>query len=623
MTWRDLYNTGMVKVNGQYVEGEVRLPNTGIKVESHSGASGSAEVDLSIPGSPTGLTAQGAFTHVVLQWTNVTGRDDISHTEVHRNSDDNLGTAVYIGQATGTLFSDPVDPGVTYYYWVRHVSDAGIAGTYNATNGVAASTAEDPAVLLATLQDSIDASTLTAELNTRLNKIETTESGLAQEVIDRAAAVLAESDARAAGDSAVAQSVSTLSTTVDGHTSTLSTHGSTLNGLSGQYTVKLDVNGNVAGYGLASGPAQADGTESEFTVLADKFSVLHPDATDPTSPKLAFTVHNGKTVMSGAYIQDATITSAKIASLSVDKIIGDTAAFVSANIENASIGSAKIAQTLQSDNYDATNGWFISKDGTFIVRKLQASGDIIGARVTGSVIEGGLFIGSTIITLPTEADIGSEPRFVAYTVGVGGSNTKNYSYTHSTEPSWSAYSPAIELDIASSAYTASGTESHADGYLVYTPYNRYLKNNVDPHITIDLDKTGGTLRTVYASGFRIQIGYLDKNGVFNSIRQFDAFTPSGNYKSGTWSINNSNFVGTLTLTGGTTTLYDNDGWPSGSLNYVSGMRVEGRITPMSFTKSAGRKVAFRWRTYINSGEHFSSSSFTGAATIVDDQSRYL
>lgn len=52
--------------------------------------------------------------------------------------------------------------------------------------------------------------------------------------------------------------------------------------------------------------------------------------------------------------------------LSVNLLVGDTANFVTANINDASITSAKIAQIIKSDNYDADNGWSINKDGTAV-----------------------------------------------------------------------------------------------------------------------------------------------------------------------------------------------------------------------------------------------------------------
>ena len=64
----------------------------------------------------------------------------------------------------------------------------------------------------------------------------------------------------------------------------------------------------------------------------------------------------------GSYIDPATFDDTYITDLAVEKIVGLDANFVSANINNAAITSAKIAGTIQSDNYTATTGWQILRD---------------------------------------------------------------------------------------------------------------------------------------------------------------------------------------------------------------------------------------------------------------------
>jgi hypothetical protein len=88
-------------------------------------------------------------------------------------------------------------------------------------------------------------------------------------------------------DSAISSATSTLSTTVGQHTTTLQTQATSLNGLSAQYTVKIDNNGYVTGYGLAS--AIVNGTPtSSFIINADRFAVVAPGI----APKVMFAVGN-------------------------------------------------------------------------------------------------------------------------------------------------------------------------------------------------------------------------------------------------------------------------------------------------------------------------------------------
>lgn len=76
--------------------------------------------------------------------------------------------------------------------------------------------------------------------------------------------------------SSVASSVTALQTTVGTHTTTLQTQASSIDGLLGQYTVKIDNNGYVSGFGLASTPK--DGTPySEFVISANTFKFGAPD----------------------------------------------------------------------------------------------------------------------------------------------------------------------------------------------------------------------------------------------------------------------------------------------------------------------------------------------------------
>lgn len=66
--------------------------------------------------------------------------------------------------------------------------------------------------------------------------------------------------------------IATVQSTADGNAAAVQAHTQSINGLEAQYTVKVDVNGRVAGFGLASTPK--NGTpESKFIVNADRFGI--------------------------------------------------------------------------------------------------------------------------------------------------------------------------------------------------------------------------------------------------------------------------------------------------------------------------------------------------------------
>jgi uncharacterized coiled-coil protein SlyX len=187
-----------------------------------------------------------------------------------------------------------------------------------------------------------------------------------------------------------ATSLSTLSTTVGGHTTSIATQATTLNGLEAQYTVKVDNNGYVTGFGLAS--TTVDSTPySEFEIVADKITFA-PVATDHTADDGAPFFHisspttiNGETIPAGTYLKSAFIADATIGTAQIQDAAIDSAKIVDATITGAKIGNgqitnAKIGNIIQSDNYTATTGWSLDKTGAATFSSItirDSNGDII------------------------------------------------------------------------------------------------------------------------------------------------------------------------------------------------------------------------------------------------------
>ena len=83
------------------------------------------------------------------------------------------------------------------------------------------------------------------------------------------------------GVAASATKISTLNTTVGSNTASIQTQASTINGLTSQFTVKTDVAGKVAGFGLYNDAT----TGSEFAIAADRFFLTpSPDVTGTANP---------------------------------------------------------------------------------------------------------------------------------------------------------------------------------------------------------------------------------------------------------------------------------------------------------------------------------------------------
>ena len=202
-------------------------------------------------------------------------------------------------------------------------------------------------------------------------------------VDDNIAAIQTEATARADADSALSSSITTLQTTVNGNTTSIQTNATSINGINAKYTVKIDNNGYVTGYGLIS-TANNGVPTSDFAVVADRFSISPTGSAfnaNPASPFFVLTsttTVNGISLPAGTYIKQAFIHNAAITTAKIQD-----AAITTAKIADATIGSAQIANTIQSTNYSATTGWQINKSGVMYLNEANVRGEINVGAYTG------------------------------------------------------------------------------------------------------------------------------------------------------------------------------------------------------------------------------------------------
>jgi len=153
---------------------------------------------------------------------------------------------------------------------------------------------------------------------------------------------------RAEADAAIASSTQQLSTTVNGHTTTLEIQAQSIGGLGAQIVNKIDNNGYVSGYGLASTPINGV-PQSSFIVLADRFAVALPGQ----AAKYPFVIGtvNGQTVIGlrGDVVLDGTLAIRATAGLSTAIDAAATTA-TTAGLD-AGLGAANLIgkNTLPSD----------------------------------------------------------------------------------------------------------------------------------------------------------------------------------------------------------------------------------------------------------------------------------
>lgn len=543
---------------------------------------GQALQDLAEPPAPTGFTAVGTFSQVVLNWDYPTYANH-SFTEVWRHDADSIGDAQLIGVQAGRIFVDPVGSGATRYYWARHVNTDSVAGPFNSASGTSATTATDVQHMLTLLSGAITSSELATSLSgpignlpadtqaaidlkkaniptfsmtsfalgdivkesgsgtklyiaiqavpssgkaltntnfwklygdynslktatdtaasdiTDINTISSTSNSAAAVKLAAVDAILFDSD----GNEIVsATNLSTMSSTVldsDGNArasasqidqlsasytnpetgaannvtlqQALETSASEVDGLRGQYTVKLDTNGAAAGFGLASTSDDAGNITSEFIVNADRFAIIGSGTTltNPTgshNASVPFTVItsqqtiNGETVPPGVYMTDAfikngSIVSAKIGTLSADKL---TAGTISADrIGTNSINASKLVLDNASIVSQTINGV-----PTVVVQDLSVG-----------ILTGSLIRADKIMVDNATIDTDSSNRLIIKDLGVDtlqiAGNACTVPTSAYTATSVSLTNSQGEVTVQTISYTASGVPVLLTGAFVALP----------------------------------------------------------------------------------------------------------------------------------------------------------
>ena len=149
----------------------------------------------------------------------------------------------------------------------------------------------------------------------------------------------------------LAERINTVQTTLNGQTASIQQHAQTLNGLSAQWTLKVQSGGIVSGIGLASNNGVSD-----FAVIADKFYVASPqgDKKPMFSVITRPTTINGTTVPAVVSLNGDLIGSGTI---SGDKIRANTQ-ITAPNIRGGSINIGNNFSVDNQGNLNANSGVF-------------------------------------------------------------------------------------------------------------------------------------------------------------------------------------------------------------------------------------------------------------------------
>ena len=209
---------------------------------------------------------------------------------------------------------------------------------------------------------------------------------------------------KATGDiKSLGERITTVQSKADGNTSAVQTHARSINGLEAQYTVKVDVNGRVAGYGLATTPK--NGTpESKFIVTADRFGIgavgkadIFPFTVDTQKNRVGV---NGELVVNGKAIIDnlnaGTIHGDKIAAntLNANRIRAGsvTAREIASNAITADKISVTSLSAISADMGAIRAGSMNLGNGRFVVNgdgqvSISAASGNVGLKMTNDKIQ--------------------------------------------------------------------------------------------------------------------------------------------------------------------------------------------------------------------------------------------
>lgn len=215
--------------------------------------------------------------------------------------------------------------------------------------------------------------------------------------IQSIAAVQTEATSRASADAAIASSVTTLTATVGANTTAISTETTARSSADGQlysqYTVKIDSNGYVSGFGLASTSTGAAPT-STFAIRADSFYIASPSGPSPVAPAIPFIVRtsattiNGRSVPAGVYMTNAFIANGTITQAMIGLLQVDDALIASANVAKLTAGTLQVGAYIRSTSYVANSaGWTINADGTAEFGFAMIRGTLSAAQIAATSID--------------------------------------------------------------------------------------------------------------------------------------------------------------------------------------------------------------------------------------------
>lgn len=256
------------------------------------------------PGDPDNnsvLTATPAFGGIDVSWTYPTVNPHaVAHTRLYRGISADFGTALLIRMVDGDFYYDKQNADREFFYWIQFVSINGTIGDLiGPVSAVARPMIDD---LIEILTEKIDSGVLAQSLKAKLDEISILNANLLQEITDRETGLTSLAQAiadaqegtaealafinteigyRTTADSAIAEQIDTVATTLGGSIAAVNQSMSTeinrvdgeLENIGARWSVNLNVNGLIGGFGTYN-----DGNNVQAGFDVDSFWVGRTNA---------------------------------------------------------------------------------------------------------------------------------------------------------------------------------------------------------------------------------------------------------------------------------------------------------------------------------------------------------
>ena len=509
-----------------------QLVAAGVVTHTGTGITGTGGTGLvSPPIRPANVGAAGALANIMVTWDKpiYNGHAYAEIWSAARSTEQAaatppenpiLGQAELVGMAPGVFFAHNLGAGATRFYWVRFVNLLGEVGPYQSTEGILGQTSVDPAYMLEVLTGAITEGQLYNDLSSRIDLIDsdTTVVGsvaariaaealartnaLAAEAAARGTAVTSEQTARQSADDALAQSITTLTSSVGGNTSAIQgeqTARSTADSALASDITSLDTRLTTAEGGVTGNASAVTGLDTRVTTAEGEITTNSSDITSLTASvgTNAAAISAEATARANADTAEATARTTLQATLGADLT---SAVQTEATARAAADGVIEAKYTVKVDVGGHVAGY----------------GLIANANNGATVSEFGIRADQFFLAPPTIAQ-NSAPASAARYVGMSWVDTDNNSQQrYWSGTAWVVDSPSLPFLVRTSPTTINGEAVPAgvyirDGFI----QNGTIVNAQIGDAAIDNAKIANINADKINAGFidaaRIEAGSIDAN----------------------------------------------------------------------------------------------------------------